>query len=113
MTDKAQHTPGPWVVNTDDPPCYAISSEDYGRIALLQYPLAEELQRVDQHKADARLIAAAPELLEALKACESCLRIYGNARPHPRHGEIDLAIFDAKAAIEKATGCEAAVGANR
>tara|TARA_Y100001963_G_C6436313_1_gene289301 strand:- start:6 stop:206 length:201 start_codon:yes stop_codon:yes gene_type:complete len=41
----------------------------------LHDPLAEELQRADQHEADARLMAAAPDLLEA---AEEAARWWGN-----------------------------------
>ena len=55
--EKAQHTPGPWhVLPTND--C-VIESEKHGNIALVN--LARK------SVADARLIAATPELLAALK----------------------------------------------
>jgi hypothetical protein len=59
MTQSA-HTPGPWNHKQRDDH-FVIRTEDLQRIAITQYvgPTAEE--------ANARLIAAAPEMLEALR----------------------------------------------
>ena len=66
MTDK--HTLGPWHVGkvvptrvySDDGWLVASTIDDY------EEPLPEP-ERYETHKADARLIAAAPEMLEFLK----------------------------------------------
>ena len=65
MTDeKAQHTPGPWkldgTANTGDLDIVAPT----GRIAMLDCEFSEETE--DVLTANARLIAAAPQLLAAL-----------------------------------------------
>lgn len=64
---STQHTPGPWVVNLIQ--LNQIATAD----AKLEIARATVLR--DQHKtiANARLIAAAPDLLEALKACNQAL----------------------------------------
>ena len=56
------HTPGPWFVTTqDDYPTGEVSADPMGvRHIVTTY--------CDDAKANARLIAAAPELLEALQA---------------------------------------------
>ena len=63
----SKHTPGPWTANR----AYRIDKE-YGRIALIvpvngENPIAEMTPDyiADMTQANARLIAAAPELLEA------------------------------------------------
>ena len=61
---KAQHTPGPWTLdgaaNTGDLDIVAPT----GRIAMLDCEFSEETE--DVLTANARLIAAAPQLLAAL-----------------------------------------------
>ena len=59
MTDK--HTPGPWKVITLDGHTYINPDRDSGEYALIA--------RIQQNgnQANARLIAAAPELLKALE----------------------------------------------
>lgn len=60
----SKHTPGPWSV--DEPhQVWAESAGEY--VAITQVEEWETLPR-DQVEANARLIAAAPDLLEALKA---------------------------------------------
>lgn len=68
---SASHTPGPWSVNTahEDPQFQSVSDKDgrtiadiaYHKFTETHYPLRAESE------ANARLIAAAPELLDAAK----------------------------------------------
>ena len=84
--NEARHTPGPWEVR-----------EHEGLFAFAwERGFVIESDSVEQDRADARLIAAAPELLAALKAVYATL--YDN------QCEIGL---QAAAAIAKAEGKEA------
>ncbi len=91
MTDK--HTPGPWQWTQHFDPTISIYKDGFGQIARLYDSSA------GTGKANAILIAAAPDLLAALK---SIVEVIGNTE----YGEIDrkLAVKDARAAIAKATG---------
>ena len=67
MSEKQTHTPGPWVVKHDEKglPFIGVESDPWtynGTIA-----------SVDTSEKDARLIAAAPELLEQCKLFEQLL----------------------------------------
>lgn len=88
MTD-ARHTPGPWVKfnHEDDEQSWGVEGGD-------GYTIAEELSL-----ADARLIAAAPELLEALRLAMPLLEA-ANARCTNDTAFIAVA----RAATAKATG---------
>lgn len=90
-----QHTPGPWVVNP--------SQLDQIATAAAKQEIAWATGLNDQHEtiANARLIAAAPDLLDVLKLCD------GNidsllASNHPLVFGEWLAVV--RAAISKATG---------
>ena len=85
---QTNHTPGPWHV-TGDEHGTMITDNTGEQIAL--WP--QQGGTVEQC-ANAALIAAAPELLAALKVCESVLRIQGYVN----------AADIAQAAIAKATG---------
>ena len=65
----ATHTPGPWVVKHDKEglPFIGVASDPW------TYP--GTVATVEQEK-DARLIAAAPELLEQCREFEKCLTFY-------------------------------------
>ena len=81
------HTPGPWsVVDRSH-----IRSASLGLVAVAQHGL--------ETQANARLIASAPELLEALREAF-------NAFAHDADGPVwaDSTIAKARAAIAKATG---------
>lgn len=71
-TDQ-KHTPGPWIARRQDACYWKINSEDWGGIASLHDPLAEQMERDDGLEANAHLIAAAPELLEALERIVSVI----------------------------------------
>jgi hypothetical protein len=117
----ASHTPGPWKVQPlqyDQGGTIAIcSTPGCGIIATIppmnedDEPTAETAQRDPCDEANARLIAAAPELLEALEASEDLLRDIGTAaesgNPYSR-AELESAInrvsTENQAAIRKAKG---------
>lgn len=102
MTTK--HTPGPW--RTMDRPENAIwiqgQPDENGYREICTLPNYQLLKR-EQTEANARLIAAAPELLEALRACDLFLTAHGqgwiNASNEGRN-----AWKMARAAIAKAQG---------
>ena len=94
--EKQQHTPGPWAYIVPDghvvrhPQIYS----DFGPVANATW-LGEN--KLDQLKANARLIAAAPDLLEALGEIVS-------AADGDRWSQLDADLRKARAAIAKATG---------
>ena len=95
--EKVAHTPGPWRVSpTND--C-VIESEKHGNIALVN------LARMSA--ADARLIAAAPDLLALAKRyaseCSGCDG-QGNSKLSALHPEECQDCADIRAVIEKAEG---------
>jgi hypothetical protein len=71
---STQHTPGPWIKNvvpTSAGSAITIQSADH-RIAIIYVDgirkgIDDELPRSIENRANARLIAAAPDLLEALQ----------------------------------------------
>lgn len=97
-----KHTPGPWVAResgTFNLPAYDIESTAPGRhlVTVLASSVNSSAEQDDRMKADAVLIAAAPELLEAL------LRMRDEVREFLPNvcGE---ALTQTEAAIRKARG---------
>ena len=82
MTEPT-HTPGPWQYVDDGPTNYLINGPDT--------PVGEA-----GREANARLMAAAPDLLEALRAVVRDIAFESGNRPH------NTALHAAEAAIEKA-----------
>lgn len=124
MTNPNQHTPGPWVAERDWESWHTPSPEELDhymkrpitaiRSLTANKDVASSHDLFEFDPADARLIAAAPDLLEALRECADALTIIFSAA---KHGEPYLAtdlteVFDetlsrAYAAYEKATGAKA------
>lgn len=114
MSDEQKHTPGPWEVDGEDSfsgvrhdghpvtqwPMYRICSHNQ----LLSYALGDKtgLGSQEESNANARLIAAAPELLEACEQVKSTMEINGHAERNPHLYEI---VSDA---IAKAEGKDSA-----
>jgi hypothetical protein len=108
QTMSTLHTPGPWETTRDG----WIYPADYAeRVSANKFDaaLAKAYGVSDQARANADLIAAAPELLDALQQCVAAYREHrdqqptGHLWPDPNH------IFHACYAIAKATGqCESA-----
>lgn len=85
---KAKHTPGPWDENNG-----RVFRGNSGSICILT-----DQHSFGEYRANARLIAAAPELLEAL---QSIIEIGKRNTENPKYdGYYDAA----RAAIAKATG---------
>ena len=63
----SKHTPGPWEIKYHPDPCYRyISGPEHIALAQVVWRVEEE-DRSPDCEANAHLIAAAPELLEALE----------------------------------------------
>jgi len=109
---ESEHTPGPWKAEGDldgvredyrEDRCIVTADFDYdartGSIIGVLRGHGPEL------RANARLIAAAPDLLEALKGLfQNCSMIHKLWGAHCNREEADAAIAAARAAIAKAEG---------
>lgn len=94
---QMKHTPGPWEVN--GPGEFEICDLDLIRITA-NVPISEDGPK--RTLADARLIAAAPELLAALQSVYKRLEDILSRLNDEDYSELDTA----RAAIAKATGPE-------
>lgn len=100
---ELKHTPGPWVVDPDSPT--DISPADDLRLGIACISHADEAGGRwifgEQSKANAKLIAAAPDLLQALVALHESLTQLNDS------GDVGRMVADqveiARAAIAKAT----------
>ena len=102
----AAHTPGPWFVNGPyDSPCdYFIRTyhdEEHFDIA------CANVDETGNSRANARLIAAAPELLEALESFLRCPSVGSDGPGTSTLRVMDYHLKSARAAIAKATTPEA------
>jgi hypothetical protein len=115
VKSAAPHTPGPWRVA----PPWSGFSEIRGADDVLVFGLAaggdRERQPDDVCAANARLIAAAPDLLAALQAWmthrSQVFAAHLANKPMPPSQRIDEILDQAKAAISKATRAEGAASA--
>jgi hypothetical protein len=92
---ETKHTPGPWHLDDEAQPDY-VFSRDMKMIATLRGE-GDELPLI----ANARLIAAAPDLLEAL---EHMVAVSNWATTIQSEEQYDAMITKAEAAIRKAKG---------
>ena len=90
----AGHTPGPWSVAYHDVNDQAVVSGQHTEIATCWHHCVVELET--QMQANARLISAAPDMLEALEGLVASVRGVG-----PKDGKV---LARADAAIAKARG---------
>lgn len=93
------HTPGPWLHDYQDNQALIVDTQGFTVVEL------STLENSTAHSAladNARLIAAAPDLLAALKAMHACHRAFSNAENWTALD--DDARAAAESAINKATG---------
>jgi len=105
----AAHTPGPWLLDLGNDGAFAIyvaPDVDMGW-ALVLASRGQNTERADEMHANGRLMAAAPELLEALQqvveVLDAALMIGIPTLPPDADGPAAIA----RAAIQKATGSPA------
>jgi hypothetical protein len=96
VTDQSKHTLGPWEILPNR------SSINGGRIvnrsgAVIGRLTSEADKPISQKEADGRLIAAAPDMLAALKLWE-------RISTGPANAEADRALKATRAAVAKAEG---------
>lgn len=105
-----QHTPGPWTTSGD---CYQEKGSWVVTIQSNNAPPEMNIaaEALSEHKeqaiANAHLIAAAPDLLEAAQACAEWLDLV--KQNYPDMAGLIRGMEAARAAIAKATGERAAV----
>ncbi len=111
MTDETKHTPGPWRVEEGTTLIWGDCSQDDQTNYGLGYPIAEcrltpsaswskGPRTYDEAEANARLIASAPEMLEALKSA----RMFIMSVPEAVTVSGDAALYAIDQAIDKAEG---------
>ena len=112
----SKHTPGPWWLETDPEHFDSLTTVTGGQRmnakphAWPAYPLTVQVggtATLNEMQANARLIAAAPDLLEALKQCRLALEPYDDVKPRDWKTDREKLAFAhqaARAAIAKAGG---------
>jgi hypothetical protein len=90
---SAKHTPGPWGVEKYEPSCLTMGGQALGHVA-------PDTASSEEREVNARLIAAAPELLEALKS----LLAHHRVQSLPSTDTLTPRIEAARAAIARAEG---------
>ena len=75
MTGETKHTPGPWQIGTPGPNgCYTVGTAQ----GLMTAVIAESLHdNPEVALADASLVSASPELLEALEELKDLFEMFG------------------------------------
>jgi len=113
--NPAGHTPGPWfwAVDSSNQHTALMRSGTGGYIATAQADISDYGLRVDPwidlSEVDACLIAAAPDLLKALKALVDLDLTYNGPTiviPAASHADAIRLASEARAAIAKATGAD-------
>ena len=103
-----KHTPGPWQLAENDPTIIITEAVDEGGDARLIADVLcvlKDRNPMDEHKANACLIAAAPDLLTAAQDCVAWLKQSGVAICEC--GALDCRGSRLLAAIAKATATAA------
>lgn len=106
MNTKAvgAHTPGPWTATESGGLLFVIDAGDYDHKADTGFFVGTVTDGgKEEHAANARLIAAAPDLLEALESLVSSEWMV----THSWGGDRDAVMAKARAAIAKARGEQA------
>lgn len=106
---QKEHTPGPWQVSQSldyfDEGATVVRTVNIPRGCARGLVVAV-LTKTDECSANARLIAAAPELLEALRETLDELESIRDALSHPRPTSESAVCHRARLAIAKAEGRE-------
>ncbi len=86
-----KHTPGPWAATRESAATWTVGSVDFGTICNLHDPYRIDMGLAAQIGQDAQLIAAAPDLLEALETIAELAGNLPDDRLESRTGPNDAA----------------------
>lgn len=101
MNPQAKHTPGEWRVERTNFRHEIVAGNTWVAIVLHARESAQAPESREEQEANARLIAAAPELLEACKALIDELKRYEVVRPQAAD-----AVRRAEEIVRKAGGAQ-------
>lgn len=101
---EAKHTPGPWFTHREGFSTVYIEARIGGGLIQEVAACGPTNQGSEQQEANARLIAAAPELLEALRGLDEAYCRAGTHLTREERTEDRKRLIAARAAIAKATG---------
>lgn len=93
---SASHAPGPWTVRNK-----TVSFIDHGKRYAIARVSNSPLITGEGHEANARLIAAAPDLLDALRDLESAVSHYFRGFEH-LHPSIERPLWAARKVLDVA-----------
>lgn len=96
------HTPGPWFVGEDRANGIAVFWRQDAMICPMRWIDGLHADVVARVEADARLIAAAPELLEALRKLANEAHGFRAMADVYAHGHTNIAVLDERIAIARA-----------
>lgn len=106
----AKHTPGPWTIGvSDDNQIHCVDGSDStgGIIEICEvWGTLSDKEETEESRANARLIAASPEMLEALKVTTSSLVAAisllkrGSKKAAPSNTMFDMMVSDYEMAVE-------------
>lgn len=101
---KTQHTPGPWIVSEEPGGCVIVTDREYGLIVAYVSSRLDgkaNKRRWLEQTANGHLIAAAPNLLTALKDALALLEYMAADRESAKQ---HTTLVGARAAIAQAEG---------
>lgn len=105
MTNNTAHTPGPWWVSSvQHGTVYVEASAQQARMIQEVAAIGPKEGGSDQRDADARLISAAPELLDVAKRTAFALTSAGVESNANSDNPLEVLLHTTIAAIAKATG---------
>jgi len=105
----SKHTPGPWAAHFEE--AYYVTGPDLGRVAMMMNLKGAHgmggRRSGDESAANCRLIAAAPDLLQALLNLVGTMCAADGSDMEADLDAIDARVADARTAIARATGEQA------
>jgi len=101
VCDQVSHTPGPWHVQEYNDNCFRVMGGD-GSLPVAGLGDVESKRHSPKKKANACLIAAAPDLLEILKDIEH--QFSNHPELQKGNSKVSYVYHKARAAIAKAEG---------
>lgn len=100
---KTKHTPGPWTTDGNYVvPCEDFSKAQPGTLFVALCGISSSYRTAEETKANATLIASAPELLDACQEAQKLIELARPYFPKSMHDSDKFALENANAMIGRA-----------